>query len=311
MHEDNFKIYINDQHTIHGRIWLPEDCSPKAILVIVHGMTEHSYRYKELAGVLTSEGIAVTGFDLPGHGKNLNHSNCAAFGPDGWKLALDDIRDFSAFLQDKYTNVPFYILGFSLGSFLLREYLNKYKYDFSGAIIAGTGYQPAVILSVMIAIVKSQIKSYGFDETTPLVKQLSFETYNSKFKPNQTDFDWLCSDEIELQKYIQDPLCADSISAGLFWQLLCAMKYTGSKQAYKNWNRKMPILLISGENDPVGDFGKGVHKTAKEMKKSGIIQVDLHLLSGARHDIFHESALGCSMQAADLIKTWIKHISIL
>ncbi|MBQ7841452.1 MAG: alpha/beta hydrolase [Lachnospiraceae bacterium] len=105
--------------------------------------------------------------------------------------------------------------GFSLGSFLLREYLGRYDDEMAGAAILGTGYQPGAILSVMIAIVRGQIKKVGFEKTTPLVKKLSFETYNHKFQPNRTPSDWLCADEAQIDAYLTDPLCRKDISAEL------------------------------------------------------------------------------------------------
>ena len=157
----------------------------------------------------------------------------------------------------------------------------------------------------MMAIVKTQIKSNGFDGTTSLVKQLSFETYNSKFKPNKTDFDWLCADEEELQKYMLDSACADSISSGLFWQLLSSMRYTGSKSAYQNWKKDMPVLLLSGEKDPVGDFTKGVRRVEAAMKNVGMKNVTVQFLPEARHDIFHEVKSECAKKVVQLIKNWI------
>lgn len=304
MQEQKFTVYGIHKNKIDGIIWLPEE-SPKAILQITHGMTEHIYRYKSLAKALTLAGIAVAGFDLPGHGRNLGSSGCASFGETGWENALNDIHEFSIYLENKYVDVPRYLLGFSLGSFLVREYFNKFHHGFSGAIIAGTGDQPAAVLSIMMAIVKTQIKSHGFDHTTPLVKKLSFETYNSKFKPNHTDFDWLCSDESQLNSYINDTLCANSISSGLFWQLLNSMKYTGRKEAYANWNKSLPVLLLSGGKDPVGDSGAGVKRVARTMKQAGITNVDMHLLGKARHDIFHESESGVADQVPELIINWI------
>ena len=304
MKEQTLNILQFNNQALHGVLWATDE-KPKAILQITHGMTEHIYRYKEFANKLCSHGIAVAGFDLRGHGKNLSKTGCATFGEKGWNDSLNDIQVFSDFLRNKYPDCPHYILGFSLGSFLVREYLNKYDHNFAGAIIAGTGHQPSAVLSIMMAIVNSQIKSEGFNNTTPLVKQLSFETYNSKFKPNNTDFDWLCSDENELQKYILDNLCADSISSGLFWQLLSSMKYTGSKAAYQNWKKDMPILLLSGDKDPVGDFGKGIRRVATAMKKSCISNVNVHLLNDARHDIFHEVHSGCAEKVTQLITNWI------
>ena len=304
MNEHNFSVPLANNDSLQGMLWTNDD-NPKAILLVVHGMTEHIYRYKNFAKLLTDHGIAVTGFDLRGHGKNLPKSGCASFGENGWEASLNDILVFSEYINNKYPNCPKYFLGFSLGSFLVREYLNKFNHNFSGAIIAGTGYQPSLILSIMLAIVKSQIRTSGFNNTTPLVKKLSFETYNTKFKPNSTDFDWLCSDKEQLNDYITDEFCANSISSGLFYQLLSSMKYTGSKNAYKNWKKDIPILLLSGDEDPVGEFSKGVRRVEVEMKKAGISKVETYLLPDARHDIFHEIKSGCAEQAAHIIIKWL------
>ena len=288
-----------------GTIWYPV-CSPSMVVQITHGMTEHIYRYKEFATTLCLHGIAVAGFDLPGHGRNLSSSNIASFGNNGWKTALENIHDFSNYLQHNYPNIQKYILGFSLGSFLVREYLNKYEHIFSGAVIAGTGHQPAFVLSIMMSIVKRQIDANGFDNSTPLVKKLSFDTYNNKFKPTSTDFDWLCSDEKQLHDYINDRYCANAISSGLFWQLLNSMKYTGAKSAYSKWDKELPILLISGDSDPVGDFGKGILRVEKSMRAAGILNVSAHILPSARHDVFHEVSSGCSKQLTKIIIDWIE-----
>ena len=304
MKEQAINILQADNHTISGILW--NACEkPKAVLHIVHGMTEHIYRYKKFAEELNRYGIAVAGFDLRGHGINLSKSGCASFGEEGWDASLKDIQAFSNFVYNQFPDCKHYILGFSLGSFLVRECLNKFEHSYGGAIIAGTGHQPSAVLSIMMAIVKTQIKSNGFDGTTSLVRQLSFETYNSKFKPNKTDFDWLCSDEKELQNYISDNACADSISSGLFWQLLSSMKYTGSKMAYQNWKKDMPVLLLSGEKDSVGDFTKGVQRIEAAMKNAGIRNVTVQFLTGARHDIFHEVKSGCAEEVIQLVKEWI------
>ena len=202
------------------------------------------------------------------------------------------------------------MLGFSLGSFLLREYLNRYDDSIAGAAILGTGSQPGAVLSLITAVVGTQIRKAGFDNTTPLVRKLSFDTYNQKFAPNRTSSDWLCADEAELDAYLADPLCRESISSGLFCQLLTSMKRTGRRDAYANWNRKTPVLLLSGREDPVGDFAKGTATVMKSMKKSGLQNTEMHLFPGARHDLLHENASGCADQARKFLLDWIqKNIS--
>lgn len=290
-------------------LWLP-DGEVKAVLQITHGMTEHMGRYEAFARYLCSMGITVAGFDLRGHGKNPGDAEVASFGEGGWAASIEDMRLFYELLEQRLTVVPHYMLGFSLGSFLLREYLTKYpdEGEVAGAIIMGTGHQPGWLLSIMMGIVNGQIKKAGFDKTTDLVHQLSFGTYNQKFKPNRTTADWLCADETELDKYLADPLVRKDISAGLFWELLGSMKRTGSAYEYDGWDTSIPILLISGQDDPVGDGGKGVQEISRRMKKSGMENVTIKLFPGARHDLLHEKKNGADA-TRKYIAEWIKQSS--
>ena len=287
-------------------LWLPEG-EVKAVLQVTHGMTEHMGRYEAFAQYLQPMGIAVAGFDLRGHGKNPGDSDVASFGEGGWAASIEDMRLFYELLKQRFAGAPHYMLGFSLGSFLLREYLTKYsgEGEIAGAIIMGTGHQPGWLLTVMMGIVKGQIKKAGFNKTTDLVRQLSFGTYNQKFKPNRTAADWLCADEAELDKYLADPLVRKDISAGLFWELLGSMKRTGSAFEYDVWDTSLPVLLISGQDDPVGDTGKGVQVIYNRMMKTGMENVTIKLFPGARHDLLHEEK-NCADAARKCIAEWIK-----
>ena len=285
-------------------VWQPEQ-EVKAVLQITHGMTEHIGRYETLASDLCRQGVAVAGFDLRGHGSHPGKPDIAAFTEGEWDASIEDMRLFFAKLQSSFPGIPHYMLGFSLGSFLLREYLGKYPEGISGAIIAGTGHQPGWLLSVMMAIVQGEFKKAGFDGTTDLVKQLSFGTYNQKFKPNRTAADWLCSDPDTLDQYLTDPLVRKEISAGLFWELLGSMKRTGKVESYAGWNPEMPVLLLYGTDDPVGDSGKGVPKLFQLMRKAGLRAVDCQQFPGARHDIFHEEASGTAESVRHCIADWL------
>lgn len=286
-------------------LWVP-DGEVKAVLQITHGMTEYMGRYEYFAEFLRPMGIAVAGFDLRGHGKNLGDSEVASFGKNGWAASIEDMRLFFALLRERFSGAPHYMLGFSLGSFLLREYLTKYpnEGEINGAIIMGTGHQPGWLLSIMMGIVNGQIKKAGFDMTTDQVRQLSFGTYNQKFKPNRTTADWLCADETELNKYLADPLVRKDISAGLFWELLGSMKRTGSACEYDGWDTGLPVLLVSGQDDPVGEGGKGVQAIYNHMKKAGLEDVTLKLFPSARHDLLHEEK-NCGYEVRCHIAEWI------
>ena len=286
-------------------LWLPEG-KVRGVLQITHGMTEHMGRYEAFAEDLCSLGIAVAGFDLRGHGRNPGDTEVASFGEGGWSASIEDMRLFYELLQERVPGIPHFMLGFSLGSFLLREYLTRYpgEGEIAGAIIMGTGHQPGWLLSLMGWIVKGQIKKAGFDKTTDLVRQLSFGTYNQKFKPNRTDADWLCADEVELDKYLADPLVRKDISAGLFWELLGSMKRTGSAFEYDGWDTSLRILLLYGDHDPVGDFGKGVQRLYDRMRKAGIRNITFQRFPNARHDLLHEEA-GCAESVRHCIADWL------
>ena len=306
MKTETFEFVGFGETNLPACLWLPEG-EVKAVLQVTHGMTEHMGRYEALAGLLCPMGIAVAGFDLRGHGRNPGDRSVASFGKGGWAASIEDMRLFYGLLRQRFPGARHDMLGFSLGSFLLREYLTQYpgEGEISGAIIMGTGHQPGWLLSVMMAIVNGQIKKAGFDNTTDLVRRLSFGTYNQKFKPNRTSADWLCADEGELDKYLADPLVRRDISAGLFRDLLASMKRTGGTQEYDGWDPGLPILLISGQDDPVGDGGRGVHAVYDRMKKARMENVTLKLFPGARHDLLHEES--CAADAArKYIAEWIK-----
>lgn len=284
-------------------IWEPET-APIMVLQVTHGMTEHIGRYESLARELTTYGIVVAGFDLRGHGKNSFNHDTATLGKNGWEKSLTDMHRFRLMLNKRYVGLPLYMMGFSLGSFLLREYLSHHKAP-DGAILVGTGTQPTPLLSVLMWVAKGEINKSGFNQNTPLVQKLSFETYNKQFKPNRTPSDWLCSDNTQLDAYLKDSRCRACISAGLFYDLLASMKRTGAGGAYRNWKKSMPVLLISGEADPVGNMGKGVKQVQKQMEKAGLTNVQMQLYSDARHDVLHEELSGSAREARNLIFEWL------
>lgn len=302
---ENIKFKGANNTFLPGTVWMPESV-PRMVLQISHGMTEHIGRYEKLAEKLNSHGIVVAGFDLRGHGRNKGNQDCASFGQGGWEASLEDMHLFYQEMERRFTNIPHFMMGFSLSSFLLRDYLSIYNDRISGAVIMGTGHQPGAVLSVLMQIIKREIKVHGFDSSTPLVDKMAFENYNGKFTPNQTSFDWLCADEVQLAAYMKDPLCRKHISAGLFYQLMDSMRRTGKKNTYEKWVRSLPILLLSGQNDPVGDFGKGVQRVKNSMDQVGLKDVEIHLFPGARHDLLHEESSGAAREAVDILMNWME-----
>lgn len=307
MRRESFSFYGAGEMAFHGTIWMPDAVRPRLVVQVAHGMTEHIGRYEKLAEAVTAHGMALAGYDLRGHGQNNCKGKCASFGEGGWEASLYDMHMCHQVLRKRYRDVPQVFLGFSLGSFLLRDYLSVYNTSCAGVILMGTGTQPNAVLGALKLLVKGQIKKAGFDNTTPLVQKLSFDTYNKPFAPNHSTCDWLISDAVEVARYVQDPLCKSSISSGLFWQLLDAMQRTGRASTYNQWPQNLPVLLLSGRDDPAGNGGKGVEQVAKQMEKAGMEDLRMFLLPHARHDVLHEAENGMADKAMSIITAFLEH----
>ena len=290
MNKREFYYPSSDGKTrIHAVEWIPEE-EPKAILQIAHGVTEYILRYEELAEFLTSKGIIVVGNDHIGHGSSIaENAKPMYFGPEGsFKYAVDDVNTLYKMIKEKYENIPYIILGFSLGSFIVRRFLIDYPDTVDGAILVGTGQIAPIKIKIAKFIAKSEAKKHGEDNPTPMIKSLSFDNYNKLFKPNRTDYDWLCLSKTSLDKYIKDEKRGKELSAGLFREMLSGMEYTGNLENIKKMNKDIPIIFLSGEMDPVGEKGKSVKKAYSDFKKVGIEDVDMKLYKDLRHDILHE-----------------------
>lgn len=274
---------------IHAVEWAPEG-KPKAVLQISHGVTEHMLRYEEMAEYFTQRGFVLVGNDHLGHGTSIAEgAEPMYFGPKGsWLWVQRDMYTCLKMTKKRYPGVPYILLGLSLGSFVVRTFLIRHPGKVDAAVLAGTGQTPAWQLSMAKFVAESEGRKVGEEHTTPQIKKLTFDTYNKQFKPNRTDYDWLCASEKGLDEYIADPLRGEAMSAGLFREMIDGMIYTGKLENQKKMDKNTPILLISGEPDPVGDRGKGVKRTCQSLQKAGVKDIKMVLYPGLRHDIFRE-----------------------
>ncbi len=305
MNKNEFYYLSADGKTqIHAVEWIPDE-KPKAILQIAHGVTEYILRYEQFAEYLVEKGIMVVGNDHLGHGKSIaKDSEPMYFGPTGsWKWAVEDMYTCTKMIKEKYPEIPYYMLGFSLGSFLLRTYLIEYPKAIDAAIIMGTGETPPVQIALAKFIANKEAKKVGENHTSPMIKKLTFDTYNKFFAPNRTDYDWLCSDNEGLDEYIADPMRGGNLSAGLFREMLSGMKFTSEIKNLKKMNLDTPILFISGDEDPVGEKGKGVIKAYHKFQNIGMKDVEIKLYPKLRHDILHEK---CKKEIYEYVYNWIE-----
>lgn len=290
----------NNINKIYAVKWIPEG-KIKAILQISHGVTEHINRYNELAKYLTDKGILVVGNDHLGHGKT--NGQRMYFGTSGsWNYIVKDIEKCRELITEEYKDIPYFMLGFSLGSFALRTHLIDYKPQISGAIIVGTGYSNNIEIALGTFMANQEAKKHGEENPTEKIRNLTFGTYNKKINNPQTECDWLCSSQKDLQIYLKDPLRGGCMSSGLFRELLSGMKYTCNKNNIEKMSKDLSILMLSGDKDPVGKETKGVNKVYHLFKKSQIQDVTLKYYKNLRHDILHEEN---KEEIYELIYEWI------
>ena len=274
---------------LHGIIWEPET-APRAILQISHGMVEYVERYEGFANFLNEHGILVAGNDHLGHGKSYTEEwQKGYFAKEkGDICALQDLHRMTLLLQKKYPDIPHFLFGHSMGSFFARRYLCMYPNEIDGAIICGTGWKPSLILKGGLMVVKLLGLLRGDKYRSAFVTKLAFGSINKAFEPVKTSKDWLSRNEIEVQKYIDDPKCGFLFTLNGYRVLFRSMLLAQDKNLLQNMDEDLPVLFISGEMDAVGDFGKGVKKAVNAFHQSGMEDVECILYPDCRHELVNE-----------------------
>ena len=276
--------------TVHAEEWLPEGM-PKAVLQIAHGVAEYIGRYNDFATFLAENGIAVVGEDHLGHGKTASEDEPHVYfaKKDGWNKVVFDIHYLREMYGGKFPNVPCFLMGHSMGSFLARTYLIKFPGDVDGAIIMGTGHQGAALVAGGKAVGKFIGEVFGYERPHDVVTKLAFGSYNKGIKNARTPFDWLSVNEENVDKYIADPMCGEDASVGLFLDMIGGIEFIRKQENVDKMDVTKPVLFISGEADPVGDFGKGVKAAFATFDKAGVKDLSCKLYPGLRHEILNEN----------------------
>ena len=275
---------------IHAVEWIPEG-EVKGVLQICHGMVEYINRYHDFAEYMCERGYYVTGHDHLGHGQSIRNEEDYGYFEEkkGNQFVIGDIQKLREMTIEKYPDVPYYMLGHSMGSFLLRQYLTMYGKGLSGAIIMGTGYQRSAVLNMGQLVCRVIAAFKGWRYRSRFVDKLSFGSYNKRFEPGETSKDWITSDKDHRQKYVNDPLCSFMFTLGGYYQMFEGMKVLTRRESMERIPKDLPVLFVAGADDPVGAFGKGVEKVYKKYKTAGMQQVSMHLYEGDRHEILNET----------------------
>ena len=274
---------------IHAIEWIPEG-DVRGILQISHGMVEFIDRYDRYATFMASKGFYVVGNDHLGHGKSVtDESQLGYFAKhDGNFCVLGDMQQLREDAQKKYPDVPFFLLGHSMGSFLARQFIEKFGEGVAGAIIMGTSYQQPSTLDLAIGLTAVLQQARGGHFRSEMINNMALGSYNASFEPGRTKNDWLTKDEAIVDAYVANPLNQFIFTVNGYYNLFRGLRYAERQENLDKIPKDLPILVVSGANDPVGEFGKGPRMVVEFYRKTGIQDVTLKLYPDDRHEILNE-----------------------
>ena len=287
--EEFFFESRDNQSRIHAVRYTPDDGNVIGVVQIIHGMAEYVERYEAFAQFLTDRGFAVTGEDHLGHGGSVGENGYGYFcKQDPATVVVRDVHRLKKMTQQIYPSVPYIILGHSMGSFILRNYLCRYGTGISGAIIMGTGMQPGLTLAAAKAMAAVNKVIFGDKHVSRFLNRLAFGNYNKRFAPARTDKDWLSRDTAIVDRYVEDPKSGFIFTVNGFRTLFELIDRSQQPQNLKNIPSELPVMVVSGEEDPVGAYGDGVRKTVKALEAAGMKRLSLKLYPTDRHEVLNE-----------------------
>jgi alpha-beta hydrolase superfamily lysophospholipase len=307
VHTKQFQFALPDGGSAHVHRWLPEGKAIAAVQII-HGMAEHGGRYARLAQALTTVGFAVYAQDLPGHGRTARAPDELGHFADhgGWNLVLGQINQLRQHIEHEQQQLPLFMLGHSMGSFLLQDYLVEHGRGLAGAVFSASSGDLGPLRVVGLTLLRIEALWYGRRNRSALAETLSFKDFNRKFKPKRTDFDWLSRDAAEVDLYIKDPRCGFRCSCGLWIDLLSAAGQHADPQRLAAIPKNLPVLIVNGSDDPATQGAKGPRALERLYRKSDLKDVSVRIYDDARHELLTETCRDLVTQ--DLVR-WLQEHS--
>ena len=271
---------------IHFCKWMPAG-QPKAVLQIVHGITEYVERYDTFASFMTSHGYMVVAEDHMGHGQSVNGDGIQGYFHGDWFRAVEDTYRLLQDTRAEYPDVPYILLGHSMGSFMARNILYQYPDSgISAAIISGTCWQPAAMMPAVVKIMEAACKVVGETNVSEKLQNLVFGTYNVRVEHKRTPLDWICRDDKVVDSHPMMQGLAPK--AGLLRDMMIGIHSIEQTNNMEKMKKDLPVFFVAGGDDPVGNYGKGVHACANAFRKAGMTDVSVRIYPLCRHEILNE-----------------------
>lgn len=276
----------------------------RGVIQIAHGVGEHAGRYDRIAQRLSSEGFTIYANDHRAHGKTAEVKRLYGFydGDNYFEDAVEDMYCLTHLIRDENPEGPLILFGHSMGSLLSRKYVLKYGGEIDALMLSGTADFIKGLGHFGLASTQLVSAFRGREQSNETLRKLFFDEFNKKFKPNRTDLDWISRDEDEVDAFEADPYRIENFSIGVFTDILKNSKSLNQKEAFTQTPDELPILIFSGDQDPVGEMGKGVTRVAENFKKYGNTALTFHLYQGGRHEMLNEIN---SQEVEEDIISWI------
>lgn len=288
MNHSTFWLTANDHTRLYVNQWMP-DIPPRAVVMLSHGMAEHGGRYARLAQALCAAGLGVYALDQRGHGRTAEAGTVGLYAEsDGWNKVVGDLASLNQHIGQQHPGLPIILLGHSMGSYISQAYLLHHSASLHGAILSGSNFQPVALYRAAQIIARIERARQGLRGRSALIDFLSFGSFNKAFKPNRTAFDWLSRDPVEVDKYINDPLCGFRCTNQLWIDLLGGLQQISKVSNLAQIDPGLPILVMGGDCDPVSE-GKRLKNLAHALREAGCQDVQLTLYPQARHEVFNET----------------------
>ena len=274
---------------VHAVKWLPAG-EVKAVLIIAHGMAEYIERYDEFATYLAGRGILVAGCDYIGHGKSVVGQQKYGYfcSRDAATVLIRDVHRLKKLVQLDYPCVPYIIMGHSFGSFVVRNYICRYGTGVDAVILMGSGMPPKALISVCRFIVNMQALFTGDDKPGTFINKMIFGGYNKMIKGAASSFSWLSFNKENVDKYDADDLCGFVFTLNGFQTMSEMISRIHNPKNLGKVPADLPVLFVSGTEDPVGDYGEGVRRAKRSLAKAGVKDISLRLYPWGRHEILNE-----------------------
>ena len=290
MKKEEFYFDSSDGITKIRAVRYIPDGDIKAVLQISHGMVEFIDRYEDFASFLTNKGYLVTGNDHLGHGGSVTNKDKWGYfaKEEGHKKVLDDVHKLTLITKEYCPNKPYFLLGHSMGSFICRYYLFMYGDELDGAIVMGTGQQAPGLLQVAKVLTRSVARSKGWEYRSSMLNGLAICSYNKKWEPSETHLDWLTKDETIVDKYFHEPMNNFVFTANGFYGLFSMIEQVINVDNINKMPKNLPVLITSGQEDPVGNFSKDPKALYEIYKKANMKDVQIKLYPNDRHEILNE-----------------------